>query len=214
VLLGTRQSRRDPDDLGSGQRSVRQVHEPDREELPVVQRKLHFDPRRPQLAAADLIQVEPVSGVAQARRSVLPERCGRWRVGCTTGVDYLDPREGPKTAAIQGLQPVSPLASAPPSETAARYAGPDDCPIPGHAPPAFPQSLDEGLGGSRPSSNVPTATPVLAWSSNFGVAGMKDSRLGRLSEADRDTWRRDSELSRLAWVEKRTRLFHRRRTAR
>jgi hypothetical protein len=74
--------------------------------------ELHFDPARPQLAAADLIQVEPVSGVAQAQRIVLPERCGRWRLGCTTAFDYLDPHEGPNTTAIQGLRPVSPLLSA------------------------------------------------------------------------------------------------------
>jgi hypothetical protein len=74
--------------------------------------ELHFDPARPQLAATDLIQVEPVSGVAQAQRIVLPERCGRWHIGCTEGFEYLDPREGPNTGAIQGLQPVSPMASA------------------------------------------------------------------------------------------------------
>jgi hypothetical protein len=74
--------------------------------------ELHFDPTRPQLSATDLIQVEPVSGVAQAQRIVLPERCGRWRVSCTTGFDYLDPREGPNTGALQGLAPVSPMASA------------------------------------------------------------------------------------------------------
>lgn len=82
--------------------------------------ELHFDPARPQLAATDLIQVEPVSGVAQAQRIVLPERCGRWHVGCTTAYDYLDPREGPKTAAIQGLQPVSPLATVSSGATAVR----------------------------------------------------------------------------------------------
>jgi hypothetical protein len=82
--------------------------------------ELHFDPARPQLAATDLIQVEPVSGVAQAQRIVLPEPCGRRHIGCTAGFDYLDPREGPNTGAIQGLQPVSPLASASPGAAAAR----------------------------------------------------------------------------------------------
>jgi len=82
--------------------------------------EIHFDPARPQLTATDLIQVEPVSGVAQAQRIVLPERCGRWHTGCTTAVDYLDPREGPNTGAIQGLQPVSPMASAPSRTTTVR----------------------------------------------------------------------------------------------
>jgi predicted phosphodiesterase len=72
--------------------------------------ELHWQTSRPILGAADLIEVEPVSGVAQAQRVVLSDRCALQHAGCTSAVDYLDPREGPKTAALRGAQPVSPLA--------------------------------------------------------------------------------------------------------
>jgi hypothetical protein len=71
---------------------------------------LHWMGRHPVLQAADLIQIEPVSGVAQAQRAVLETDCGVSRENCTSAVDYLDPREGPKTGALQGAQPVSPLS--------------------------------------------------------------------------------------------------------
>jgi Calcineurin-like phosphoesterase superfamily domain len=64
----------------------------------------------PVLEAADLIQIEPVSGVAQAQRVVLPTDCGLTQQQCTSAVDYLDPREGPKTSALKGAQPISPLS--------------------------------------------------------------------------------------------------------
>jgi Calcineurin-like phosphoesterase superfamily domain len=70
---------------------------------------LHWASRPPVLEAADLIQTEPVSGVAQAQRIVLPTECGLTHTGCTSAVDYLDPREGPKTNALKGAQPISPL---------------------------------------------------------------------------------------------------------
>jgi hypothetical protein len=71
--------------------------------------QLRFAPGRHELEAADLIQVEPVSGVAQAQRIVVPEQCAVVHIDCGTGVDYLDPRQGPNTGAIEGLHPVSPL---------------------------------------------------------------------------------------------------------
>jgi hypothetical protein len=71
---------------------------------------LHWSSDTPLLDAADLIQIEPVSGVAQAQRVVLPTACVLTRTECTTAVDYLDPREGPKTASLQDAQPVSPLS--------------------------------------------------------------------------------------------------------
>jgi predicted phosphodiesterase len=75
--------------------------------------QLHFAPGRPELDVADLIQVEPVSGVAQAQRIVVPEQCAVVHIDCGTGTDYMDPREGPNTAAIEGLHEVSPLAPQP-----------------------------------------------------------------------------------------------------
>jgi Calcineurin-like phosphoesterase superfamily domain len=72
--------------------------------------ELHWDVRQPILSAADLIEVEPVSGVAQAQRVVLPDRCALRHTGCDAAVDYLDPREGPNTTALRGAQPVSPLS--------------------------------------------------------------------------------------------------------
>jgi Calcineurin-like phosphoesterase superfamily domain len=76
--------------------------------------QLHFAFGRPELEAADLIQVEPVSGVAQAQRIVLPEQCAIVHIGCASAIDYMDPREGPNTGAIEGLHPVSPLDPARP----------------------------------------------------------------------------------------------------
>jgi hypothetical protein len=77
--------------------------------------ELYFAPRRPMVEAADLIQVEPVSGVAQAQRIVLSDRCARQHIGCDSAIDYLDPREGPKTSAVAGGPSVSPLHSDQPS---------------------------------------------------------------------------------------------------
>jgi hypothetical protein len=77
--------------------------------------ELHFAPGRPELDAADLIQIEPVSGVAQAPRVVLPEQCAVVHLDCGSAVDYMDPREGPNTGAIEGLHPVSPLDPGQPS---------------------------------------------------------------------------------------------------
>jgi len=71
---------------------------------------LHWAGRSPMLEAADLIQIEPVSGVAQAQRVVLSSDCALRHVQCTSAVDYLDPREGPNTAALKDAQPVSPLS--------------------------------------------------------------------------------------------------------
>jgi hypothetical protein len=71
---------------------------------------LHWASDAALLEAADLIQIEPVSGVAQAQRVVLPTECGLTQTQCTTAVDYLDPQEGPKTASLQGAQPISPLS--------------------------------------------------------------------------------------------------------
>jgi hypothetical protein len=71
---------------------------------------LHWDAKTPLLQAADLIQIEPVSGVAQAQRVVLPTGCAVSHTACKSGVDYLDPREGPNTGAIGGAQPISPLS--------------------------------------------------------------------------------------------------------
>ena len=71
--------------------------------------ELHFGAAGLNLQAADLIQVEPVSGVAQAQRIVVDQQCASTHTGCSSGVDYLDPREGPNTAAIQGLKEISPL---------------------------------------------------------------------------------------------------------
>jgi len=71
--------------------------------------ELHWAPRQPVLQAADLIQVEPVSGVAQAQRVVLPTDCALHHLVCTSAIDYLDPHEGPNTASIEGLPQVSPL---------------------------------------------------------------------------------------------------------
>jgi hypothetical protein len=82
--------------------------------------QLHFAPGHPELQAADLIQVEPVSGVAQAQRIVLPEQCAVVHIDCASGVDYMDPREGPNTGAIEGLHPVSPLDQALPSTLSRR----------------------------------------------------------------------------------------------
>jgi Calcineurin-like phosphoesterase superfamily domain len=70
---------------------------------------LHWASGAPVLHAADLIQTEPVSGVAQAQRVVLSTDCGLSRTDCTSAVDYLDPREGPKTSSLRGAQPISPL---------------------------------------------------------------------------------------------------------
>ena len=41
---------------------------------------------------------------------MLPTACGLTHTHCTTAVDYLDPREGPKTASLQDAQPISPLS--------------------------------------------------------------------------------------------------------
>lgn len=71
---------------------------------------VHWSSDNAALEAADLIQIEPVSGVAQAQRVVLPTACGLTHIECTDAVDYLDPREGPKTASLQGAQPISPLS--------------------------------------------------------------------------------------------------------
>jgi hypothetical protein len=71
--------------------------------------ELHFDAKDPALQAADLIQVEPVSGVAQAQRVVLGTGCGLSHTNCTDAVDFLDPREGPNTAALGGASAISPL---------------------------------------------------------------------------------------------------------
>jgi Calcineurin-like phosphoesterase superfamily domain len=71
---------------------------------------LHWEASAPVLQAADLVQIEPVSGVAQAHRVVLPTDCAAPHAGCQTAVDYLDPEEGPGTSAIGGAQPVSPLS--------------------------------------------------------------------------------------------------------
>lgn len=71
---------------------------------------LHWTAGDPVLEAADLIQIEPVSGVAQAQRVVLSSDCALSHTDCTSAVDYLDPREGPKTNAIHGARPISPLA--------------------------------------------------------------------------------------------------------
>jgi predicted phosphodiesterase len=71
---------------------------------------LHWASRSPVLDAADLIQIEPVSGVAQAQRVVVPSQCALEQTGCTSAVDYLDPREGPNTAALKNAQAVSPLS--------------------------------------------------------------------------------------------------------
>jgi Calcineurin-like phosphoesterase superfamily domain len=77
--------------------------------------ELHFGTSGVNLQAADLIQVEPVSGVAQAQRIVVAQQCAELHTGCTSGVDYLDPREGPNTAAIEGLKEVSPLTGTTPT---------------------------------------------------------------------------------------------------
>ncbi|HET7046918.1 MAG TPA: metallophosphoesterase family protein [Solirubrobacteraceae bacterium] len=71
---------------------------------------LHWMAGDPVLEAADLIQIEPVSGVAQAQRVVLSPDCSLSHTHCASAVDYLDPREGPKTNAIHGARPISPLA--------------------------------------------------------------------------------------------------------
>lgn len=73
---------------------------------------LHWAVNKPVLAAADLIQIEPVSGDAQAKRVVLPTDCASGQAHCDSAVDYLDPQEGPKTAPIDGAQPISPLSPA------------------------------------------------------------------------------------------------------
>jgi hypothetical protein len=73
---------------------------------------LHWSRDTPLLDAADLIQIEPVSGVPQAQRVVPPSACGLTHTDCSTAVAYLDPREGPKTASLQGAQPISPLSRA------------------------------------------------------------------------------------------------------
>jgi hypothetical protein len=70
---------------------------------------LHWTASDPVLEAADLIQIEPVSGVAQAQRVVLSSDCALSHTDCTSAVDYLDPREGPDTRAIDGAHPISPL---------------------------------------------------------------------------------------------------------
>jgi hypothetical protein len=75
--------------------------------------QLHFAPGRSELEAADLIQVEPVSGVAQAQRIVLGEQCAIVHIDCGSAIDCMDPREGPNTAAIEGLRDVSPLGPQP-----------------------------------------------------------------------------------------------------
>lgn len=74
---------------------------------------LHWSVGKPLLAAADLIQIEPVSGDAQAKRVVLPTSCATGQAHCDSAVDYLDPQEGPNTAPIDGAQPISPLSPAP-----------------------------------------------------------------------------------------------------
>jgi predicted phosphodiesterase len=71
---------------------------------------LHWASQNPVLDAADLIQIEPVSGVAQAQRVVIPSDCALDHVSCSTAVDYLDPREGPNTTALKDAQAVSPLS--------------------------------------------------------------------------------------------------------
>ncbi len=71
---------------------------------------VHWMSKHPVLQAADLIQIEPVSGVAQAQRAVLSTDCGLSHKNCTSAVDYLDPREGPQTGALKDAQPVSPLS--------------------------------------------------------------------------------------------------------
>ena len=71
---------------------------------------LHWEADAPVLQAVDLVQIEPVSGVAQAHRVVLPTSCAVPGVHCQPAVDYLDPREGPGTGAVGGAQPVSPLS--------------------------------------------------------------------------------------------------------
>ena len=71
---------------------------------------LHWEADAPVLQAVDLVQIEPVSGVAQAQRVVLPTSCAVPGVHCQPAVDYLDPREGPGTGAVGGAQPVSPLS--------------------------------------------------------------------------------------------------------
>lgn len=73
---------------------------------------LHWSVDKPLLAAADLIQIEPVSGDAQAKRVVLPTSCATAQAHCDSSVDYLDPQEGPNTAPIAGAQPISPLSPA------------------------------------------------------------------------------------------------------
>jgi diadenosine tetraphosphatase ApaH/serine/threonine PP2A family protein phosphatase len=70
---------------------------------------LHWSAQEPLLAAADLIQIEPVSGDAQAKRVVLPTSCATAQARCDSAVDYLDPQEGPNTGAIDGAEPISPL---------------------------------------------------------------------------------------------------------
>ena len=72
---------------------------------------LHWQANAPVLQAADLVQIEPVSGVAQAHRVVVPTDCAAPHAGCQSAVDYLDPEEGPGTSAIGGAQPVSPLST-------------------------------------------------------------------------------------------------------
>jgi hypothetical protein len=72
--------------------------------------EMHWAGKAPVLDAADLIQIEPVSGVAQAQRVVISSDCALSHVACTSAVDYLDPREGPNTGALEDAQPVSPLA--------------------------------------------------------------------------------------------------------
>jgi predicted phosphodiesterase len=72
--------------------------------------ELHWSVKQPVLSAADLIEVEPVSGVAQAQRVVLSATCALKHVDCTSAVDYLDPREGPNSAPLRGATAVSPLS--------------------------------------------------------------------------------------------------------
>jgi predicted phosphodiesterase len=74
--------------------------------------QLHFGTADRGLEATDLIQIEPVSGVAQAERVVVDQQCATEHLDCTAGVDYMDPHQGPKTDAVNGLKDVSPLASA------------------------------------------------------------------------------------------------------
>ena len=71
---------------------------------------LHWAGKDPVLDAADLIQIEPVSGVAQAQRVVVGTDCALSHSDCTSAVDYLDPREGPNTSALKDAQPISPLS--------------------------------------------------------------------------------------------------------